>query len=58
MKGFIELHDYYDHKPILIAVKTIVQAQAFFVSTVAAGFNVEEDYTTICALIAKEAADD
>lgn len=55
MKGFIELHDHYDHKPILIAINTIVQVQAFSISTVATSFYVEEDYATIRALIEQEA---
>lgn len=55
MKGFIELHDHYDHKPVLIAISGIVQVQAFYVGTAAAAHYVEEDYATIRALIEEEA---
>ena len=58
MKGFIELHDHYDHKPVLIAVSGIVQVQDFYVVTAAAALYVEEDYATIRALMEKEAPDE
>ena len=51
IKGFIELHDYYTHAPLMVSVNAIESINDKFVIYAQSGHNVDERYDEILKLM-------
>ena len=58
IKGFIELHDYYTHAPLMVSVNAIESVHDKFVIYAQSGHNVDERYDEILKLIEAAQAGD
>lgn len=51
IKGFIELHDYYNHAPFIVNVNAIESVSDKYIIYAQSGHNVDERYDEILKLI-------
>ena len=51
IKGFIELHDYYTHTPLIVNVNAIESVSDKFIIYAQSGHNVDERYDEILNLM-------
>ena len=51
IKGFIELHDYYTHAPLMVNVNAIESASDKFIIYAQSGHAVDESYDEIIKLM-------
>ena len=51
IKGFIELHDYYAHAPLMVSVNAIESVNDKFVIYAQSGHDVDEHYDEILKLM-------
>ena len=51
IKGFIELHDYYTHAPLMVSVNAIESVSDKFIIYAQSGHDVDEHYDEIVKLM-------